>query len=859
MPYVNKSYSNFVGGELSPRMRGRAGLDVYEKGLYKVVNFIPETQGPLRYRNGTVRVTVTEANQEGVLIPFVFNDTQAYVIEATEKRMRFYMSEGIILEDNKNITAATSADPAVITSASHGYSDGDMVYISSVTGMTELNGRFFKVSNKDTNTFELQDEFGVDVDSSSYTAYVSGGTVARVYGIDTPYVEEHLDKIRYTQNADTMYLVHKYYEPRKLTRTDHDAWSIAIFSRTNDPFLNKKVISAVTQATEGVVTSTSHGYSDGDIIIIEAVVGMIELNGGVFVVSDKDANTFKIKNLDGDYINTTGYSAYVSDGYASNVNLLPSCLSFYEARLFYGRSDLYTERFWGSRAPSSVGVSRFDDFTTGTEVDDAVIYTLAPVNGRVDSIQWISGNSNYLALGTFGGVSMATGGGTDEAITPTSIKIKPLDPEGCADVASIPYGDTIIYVQAGNLVIRSLEYNVIDDGYQAVDRMLVADHISLGGIKKIAFAKGRPDILLAVREDGVLLTLTYKAKEDVSGWARFVLGGDDAKVLDVCVIPRSDNYDQIWLLVERTEGGRTIRTVEYLADEQPFPDRYDYFEESTTEDDDTTKFENDMYEKQKQSLHLDSAYKYDGFEATLNAAATLSLSGVSGDSITFNTDVDFFISGCVGDELHKKTTDSDGFGLLASGIAEITEYVSAQEVVCEILQDFDSLTDMAPGEWAYAPKELSGLYSREGDTVNIVTDGSPHPDKEVIDGKVSLDWAATVAHVGYKYRGIGITMGLEMGGITGPGYTKVKNIDEVYFKVLNTLGLKYGTALYNLEEIPFRSTDSVGNRPQPLFSGLVSTKYQDGWGREKQVFFIQDSPCPCIIQSIDIYGEVVDE
>jgi|GEM_PF-6615092 len=77
------------------------------------------------------------------------------------------------------ITGATQADPVVITSASHGFSDGDEVLINSVAGMTELNNRIFKVADKAADTFELTDDGGAspanDIDGSLFAAYTSGG------------------------------------------------------------------------------------------------------------------------------------------------------------------------------------------------------------------------------------------------------------------------------------------------------------------------------------------------------------------------------------------------------------------------------------------------------------------------------------------------------------------------------------------------------------------------------------------------------------------------------------------------------------------------------------------------------------
>ena len=45
--------------------------------------------------------------------------------------------------------------------------------------MTEVNGKRFLVADKTTNTFELQDKDGVDINSSAFTAYSSGGVAIK--------------------------------------------------------------------------------------------------------------------------------------------------------------------------------------------------------------------------------------------------------------------------------------------------------------------------------------------------------------------------------------------------------------------------------------------------------------------------------------------------------------------------------------------------------------------------------------------------------------------------------------------------------------------------------------------------------
>lgn len=68
-------------------------------------------------------------------------------------------------------------------------------------------------------------------------------------------------------------------------------------------------ITAITKANPAVVTETSHGRADGDVISIEAVVGMTEVNGGVFIINVINSNTYELVDT-----NSSGYTTYVSGG-----------------------------------------------------------------------------------------------------------------------------------------------------------------------------------------------------------------------------------------------------------------------------------------------------------------------------------------------------------------------------------------------------------------------------------------------------------------------------------------------------------------------------------------------------------------
>lgn len=68
---------------------------------------------------------------------------------------------------DKTITGITKASPGVVTSASHGYSNGDYIFIQS-QGMHQLNDKVVRVAGVTTDTFQLE-----GVDTTAFDTFVS--------------------------------------------------------------------------------------------------------------------------------------------------------------------------------------------------------------------------------------------------------------------------------------------------------------------------------------------------------------------------------------------------------------------------------------------------------------------------------------------------------------------------------------------------------------------------------------------------------------------------------------------------------------------------------------------------------------
>ncbi len=201
------------------------------------------------------------------LIPFEFSTTQTYMMEFGNQYIRFYKDNGQILEGDKTISGATQANPVVITATSHGYSNGDEISITSVSGMTELNNKRYLVANKTTNTFEITDVDGTNINGTSFTAYTSGGVANRVYEISTPYLTAELFDIKYAQSADVMYITHPNHEVEKLSRTGHTSWTLSDVDFTKGPMQD-------ANTTDTTLNPGQSAVGTGISLVASAVTGI---------------------------------------------------------------------------------------------------------------------------------------------------------------------------------------------------------------------------------------------------------------------------------------------------------------------------------------------------------------------------------------------------------------------------------------------------------------------------------------------------------------------------------------------------------------------------------------------------------
>lgn len=100
-----------------------------------------------------------------------------------------------------------------------------------------------------------------------------------------------------------------------------------------------KTITAITKAAPGVVTSTAHGYSNGDIVVL-AVQGMWQLNDRVFRVASVATDTFQLESVSGGTgIDTSSYDTF-SSGTAEKITFGTSITTAVDMNVSGGDFDM---------------------------------------------------------------------------------------------------------------------------------------------------------------------------------------------------------------------------------------------------------------------------------------------------------------------------------------------------------------------------------------------------------------------------------------------------------------------------------------------------------------------------------------
>lgn len=592
MPRIAPGLHTFNGGEWARRLWGRVDLAKYLNACRRCENFVPLVQGPVTKRPGFRHVAPLRENQGAVrLLPFVFSEDQAYVIEATPGAFRFYRRQAPIVEAGRSIVEVTQTDPAIVTCPAHGYETGDEVILGGLAGDDPLQGRRSRIVVLDEHRFILE-----RVQAAALPPYAGGAVAQRVYQVAHDYGADKLAELRWVQSLDVLYLFCPGLRPKTLSRYGETDWRFEEPAFDDGPYLNENTsdtaITAVnpeSHAAGDLITLTfsdsagineGEGFSDSDLGRLVRwlnksgspeyyrwAVGRIEA-----VVSPAAVQLRVLVPQRGSSLARSGRAWRL--GAWSDQRGWPTCGAFYKGRLWVGNTLSHPETIWGSAigdyesfAPTVL--ERSDTEGALPLATDADALWLTAAGEEVSLIRWIA-PTGTLAVGTSGGEKTIQGSNLAEAITPSNAAILPASSVGVAPLPPARVDAAVLYVSRDRRRLHEMAYKLDADSYLSPEMTLLAGHIGEESpLAEICFQRRPWRILWARRDDGLLVGFTYNREEEVTAWHRHRLAGAQARVIGLCCVPGQGD-DELWVAVERRVGGALTRSIELMERDRSF-------------------------------------------------------------------------------------------------------------------------------------------------------------------------------------------------------------------------------------------------------------------------------------------------
>ena len=398
------------------------------------------------------------------------------------------------------------------------------------------------------------------------------------YEVASPYGANDLADLAFAQSADTLYIVHPNYAPRKLQRNGPTSWSISTISFLDGPYqILNTTTTTLTSSVAGpgaatVTASSTTGINGGAGFSASDVGRVIRLKSGAnwgWGTITAVSTTTSISVTWSSAVGTTA-SVMWRLGVWGAANGYPRCVAFNQDRLMFAGCAQYPARIDGSNT------SDYENFaptnTDGTVVDsNALSFSLNAT--KVNVINWLLSDEWGLLAGTASGEWVIAASTQQNAVTPTNITAKMTSAYGSTNVMPAKMGKATLFVQRTKRKLREMTYQFTLGTFQAPDVSLIAEHLTKGGVKQMAPAQAPHPVLWIVTNNGALVGMSYDKDQEVLGWHQHSLGGySDALqtlppvVESVAVIPSpTTDRDQVWVSVQRYVNGAVVRTVEFMT------------------------------------------------------------------------------------------------------------------------------------------------------------------------------------------------------------------------------------------------------------------------------------------------------
>lgn len=769
MPSVRVLQRSFAGGEMSPEMFGRIDDTKYQSGAATMRNFIAKPTGPTENRPGFqfVREVKNSANKVR-LIPFTFSTTQTMILEFGNQYIRFHTNGATLL---------------------------------------------------------------------------SGGNP---YEVVTPYASADLFDIHYVQSADVLTLVHPSYAPRELKRLGATNWTLTTAS-FNAPIASPgaPTVTPYIPVSAGVNVDTYQTWSYVVTAITDdnigesapsaatAVTNNLYVTGASNTISWTTVtgaaryNVYKLQGGIYGYIGSTTGTSIIDDNIAPDLGVTPpiynndfsgtgnypGAVSYFEQRKCFAGTNKEPQKLWMTKS----GTENVMSYSLPVKDTDRIEFRVAA--REANTIRHIVPLSSLVLLTA--AAEWRVQSVNSDAITPTSISVKPQSYIGASNVQPQIINNSLVYCAARGGHVRELGYSWQSNGFVTGDLSLRSAHLFDNlEILDMAYSKAPEPIIWFVSSSGKLLGLTYVPDQQIGSWHQHDTDG----AFESCAVVAEGSEDMLYVVVRRTINGVEKRYVERLSSR--------------------------TFSSLQNAFFVDSGLTYNG---TNTAATTMTLSGgttwAKGELLTLTASVAAFTfpgQTDVGDAI--VVTDTDGT------LYRLTIKSTSSTTVAQVQADKAipaGLRNSARSTWSFARNVISGLSHLEGKQVSILVDGAVHPRRTVTSGAIELERAGTLIHIGLPYVSDLVTLPMASQIDAAFGQGRFKNVNKAWIRVYQSSGIFMGPSEDKLVEAKQRTTEPYGS-PPALKSQEIPIMLTPSWADSGQIFMRQKDPLPLTVVNLTL-------
>lgn len=488
----------------------------------------------------------------------------------------------------------------------------------------------------------------------------------------------------------------------------------------------------------------------------------------------------------------------------------PGVVAYFKQRKVYAATLNQPATFWMSQP------GKYNNFNLSdpTRDDDSIEGSL--VSLQLNAVKHLVPMPGGLIAFTSYGAWQISGGGPNNAVTPSQIQADAQASNGVSDIPPLVIDYNILYVSASGPTVRDFKYSFETNIYSGTDITVLSNHLFVGNrVTGWTYAESPWKIVWTCMIDGQALALTYLREQDVIAWTHHDTAG---LFMDCCTITDITD-DIVYFVVKRYIQGIPVQYMERLS---------------------TRLIKQDI----EYSNFLDS-----GLSTPLNTPnATITAEAASGANRIVVASAAVFSAGDVGKILR-----------MGGGIGTIVAFDSTTQIRVTWTRPINLVVPNTAipfpaiaGSWWILPlvNTVGGLWHLAGQTVGVFADGVDQGNRTVsASGTVPVSPAASQVLVGLRYGQQFKSLAIDLGEPTVQG--KRKTIPALTVRVADSIGFKVGPDFNTLETWKrdvqnFNGTLSYGG----LWTGDYRRNIAGGWNVPGQICIQQDDAYPVTILGI---------